>query len=212
MAVPWSPSRLKRALDGRDRAELNTLARYLMPAALAGRAVLLARRPYLAGTCSNKEDDVQEVLVALFRDDARILRKFDPSLQRRPDAADERGLRRFVIGVTVNVLLRVYRGRRVQWEALGDDMAAVEGGAANTREWVQLTRAMDLERALGTLSASDRSLFALIYVEQAEQAECCARLEIEINAFQARKSRLLRRLRRVHESCGLADARGRAHG
>ncbi len=212
MAAIWSPGRLKRVLDGRDRAELNELARYLMPAALAGRAVLLARRPYLAGSSSNKEDDVQEVLVALFRDGGRILRKFDPSLQRRPDPADERGLRRFVIGVTVNVLLRVYRRRRVQWEALGDDMALVEGDAANTREWTNLTRVMDLERALETLSASDRSLFALIYIEQAEQAECCTRLGIQINTFQARKSRLLRRLRRLHEDSEAADALRRAHG
>jgi len=200
---------LKRALDGRARAELNELARYLIPAAVAGRAALLARRPYLRAQGRSKDDDVQEVLVVLFRDDGRILRKFDPDLQRHADGTDERGLRRFVVGVALNVLLRSYQKRRVRWESIEDDMATLDP-RGQSPEWSRLRRVLDLERAVETLSASDRSLFQMIYVEQAEQAECCVRLGIHDNTFQARKSRLLKRLRRIHDE-GVGAAR-RAHG
>jgi len=209
MFTPWSPARLRRVLDGRDRGELNELARYLIPAAITGRTILLARRPYLRRRGSNKEDDVQEVLVALFRDDGRILRKFDPERQRA-DGDDERGLRRFVIGVALNVLLRSYERRRVRWEELKEDMARIDGDATAPGEWLRLTRIMDLERAVRSLSESDRSLFSMIYVEQEEQAVCCARLGIAENTFQARKSRLIKRLRRL-QSEGDAGG-GRADG
>jgi len=209
MSAPWSPARLRRVLDGRDRGELNELARYLIPAAITGRTILLARRPYLQRRGANKEDDVQEVLVALFRDDGRILRKFDPQRQRA-DGDDERGLRRFVIGVALNVLLRSYERRRVRWEELKEDMARIDGDATAPGEWLLLTRIIDLERAVESLSESDRSLFSMIYVEQEEQAACCARLGIAENAFQARKSRLVKRLRRLQSE---DDAGGRrAHG
>lgn len=209
MSASWSPERLRRVLDGRDRAELNELARYLIPAAITGRAILLARRPYLLRRGASKEDDVQEVLVALFRGDGRILRKFDPTRQQA-GGDDERGLRRFVIGVALNVLLRSYERRRVRWEELKEDMARIDGDTTAPGEWLRLTQIIDLERAVEALSESDRSLFSMIYVEQEEQAACCARLGIAENTFQARKSRLVKRLRRLHSE---GDAGGRrAHG
>ncbi len=209
MSAPWSPARLRQVLDGRDRAELNQLARYLIPAAITGRTILLARRPYFRRRGANKEDDVQEVLVALFREDGRILRKFDPTRQRE-GGGDERGLRRFVIGVALNVLLRSYERRRVRWEELKEDMARIDGEGANTGEWRRLARVIDLERAVEALSESDRSLFSMIYVEQEEQAACCARLGIAVNTFQARKSRLVKRLRRLQDDG--ENGGERAHG
>ncbi len=99
----WTAARLRQVLDAHDRAGLNALARDLMPTVLAGRAVLLAKRPYFQAGQPSKEDDVQEVLVALFRDDARLLRKFDPAAARAGgDGADDEdaALRRFIIGVS----------------------------------------------------------------------------------------------------------------
>ena len=117
----------------------------------------------------------------------------------------------FVVGVALNVLARSYQRRRLRWEALEVDMVATLGAdGSSLREWTRFTRALDLERAVERLSASDRSLFHMIYVEQAEQAECCARLGIHDNTFQARKSRLLKRLRRLHDES--ADDVKRAHG
>jgi DNA-directed RNA polymerase specialized sigma24 family protein len=208
----WSAERLTRALDARARDELNALARDLIPAVVAGRAILLAKRPYLRAHGPNKDDDVQEVLVALFRDDGRILRKFDPTVARRREGDDDAALRRFVIGITWNVLQRSYQKRRVRWEELKEDLVTADPDSALLRGFARFARVIDLERAVDALSASDRALFSMIYVEQREQAECCASLGIAANTFQARKSRLLKRLRGHLEERGPATATGGAHG
>ena len=93
---------------------------------------------------------------------------------------------------------------------LKEDMARIDGEGVNTGEWRRLTRVIDLERAVEALSESDRSLFTMIYIEQEDQAACCARLGIAVNTFQARKSRLVKRLRRLQDD---SESGGRrAHG
>ncbi|MCB9569098.1 MAG: sigma-70 family RNA polymerase sigma factor [Myxococcales bacterium] len=205
----WTADRLSRALTARERGELNELARHLIPAVVVGRAILLSRKPYLQGNAASKEDDVQEVLVGLFRDDARLLRNFDPAMGKGPE---EEALRRFVIGVTWNVLQRAYQKRRVRWEALEDDLAGIDHEPGLLRGLAGFCRVIDLERAVEALSEGDRALFSMIYVEQREQTECCAHLGISENTFQARKSRLLRRLRGLLDDRAEAPAMRRAHG
>jgi len=211
----WTAARLRQVLDAHDRAGLNALARDLMPTVLAGRAVLLAKRPYFQAGQPSKEDDVQEVLVALFRDDARLLRKFDPAAARAGgDGADDEdaALRRFIIGVAWNVLQRAYTKRRLRWEVLREDLLAADADPGLLRGFARLARVMDLERAIDALAPADQALLAMIYVEEKEQAECCAALGVGENAFQARKSRLLKRLRAILASDEAVGVPRRAHG
>lgn len=128
----WTPSKLRKALDSRDPRRLRALIEALVHAIEAGRAILLHREPWLKGSADLKEDDVQDTLVYLLKDDARILRKYGEKPVNPPlgasageaEEAEEEGeeegehsalpmcpgvctggaFKRFVIGVTMRFL------------------------------------------------------------------------------------------------------------
>lgn len=194
----WTPEELARVLDGRDRQGLHALVEHVTPAVIAGRALLLARRPYLRARNPSREDDVQEVLVALFKDNARVLRNFDPARQTHAaGTAANDALRRFVVGVAWNVLQRAYHRRWTRWEQLQHDLEAADDPRAQNN-LARLLRVVDLERAVDRLSPEERDLFIMVYVEELSTAECCRRLRLtEENTLHARTSRLRKALRQL---------------
>lgn len=186
-------------LDTRDRARLRELVEYLVASATAGRARLLVEKPWLRQANRSKEDDVQEVLTALFNDrpppDARVLRRFGsyPGFVMQKSA-----LGHFVMGVTRNVLQRAYRKYRIGWEELTEDLAMLDLSAHRPPHLAGLpTWLVDLKGAVERLLPEQHELFNLIYGEHLDCPEVCARLGITPDVFHARKSRLLKRLRRL---------------
>lgn len=191
----WTPDQVRLVLDRRDRVGLNRLAMDLTGFATAGRRALRKVRPWLSPvmTDASELDDVHDVVAALFADSARLLRKFGdfPDFRWTPDA-----LRKYVIGVTFNILLRKHQRRVINWEELREDLT-VPGEPA--LDFVRLAQALDLERALAALKPELRRLFAMIYVRKLAPASICGLEGIALNAFEARKSRLLKRLRALLE-------------
>lgn len=191
----WTPDEVRRVLDRRDRAELNRLARDLTDFATKGRRVLRRARPWLSAVIADASelDDLHDVVEALFADSARLLRRFGdiPDFRGTPDA-----LLKYVIGITFNVLLRKHQKRVINWEELREDLT-VPGEPA--LDFVRLAQALDLERALAALKPELRRLFAMIYVRRLAPATICDLEGIALNAFEARKSRLLKRLRALLE-------------
>jgi len=192
-AMPhWTPEKVRETLDGRDSASLRQLADELTISVTAGRAVLLANKPWLRACSRDKEDDVQDGLMALFAKGAAILTKFGAHPSFRPG---EGALRRYVIGVTFFVLQRKYQKHRTNWEELREDLAIADDKQETCNSFARLVRVIDLEQAVSKSSPVDQALFRLIYVEQREPTSICAELEISEGAYYARKSRLLQRLR-----------------
>jgi RNA polymerase sigma factor (sigma-70 family) len=187
----WTPDRIREILDARRSAGLRQLGELLTDAVTAGRGVLLARKPWLRLRSGDKEDDVQDGLVALFAKDAAILRKFGEHESFQPS---EDALRRYVIGVTIFVLQRKYQRRKILWEELREDLARAEVDERRG-ELATLVRVLDLEEAVKSLSVRDQQLFRMLYVEQLDAPEVARRLGIKENACYVRKTRLLQRLR-----------------
>lgn len=186
----WTRERLLRALSGRDPAETRALVRDLEQPILVARALLFRNKPWLAVRVDRtKEDDLQAAYEYLFRDGARVLRKFGEAV----DFVHKEGaLQRFVIGVTLRSLQKLCRRRVLAWELLETDMASAEHDAGPRLGLLE--RILDFERAVDSLANSDRELLEHIYVTHQSQDEICQKLAISSPAFQQRKSRLLKRL------------------
>ncbi|HEV7508904.1 MAG TPA: sigma-70 family RNA polymerase sigma factor [Thermoanaerobaculia bacterium] len=187
----------RRALAG-DQAALTKLVALLTPVIQARVArTLLARRSSLAGGRSVREeveDLSQDVWVALFDRDARVLRSWQP----------ERGLSlaNFVgLVAKCQVLSFLRSGRRNPWkeEPFADDefdAPAPERGPeeiAASREQLALL----LDRLNESLSPLGWQLFDLIYIQELSQAEVEAASGLSADAVYAWRSRLPRRARKL---------------
>lgn len=181
----WTPEEIREALQRGDRVRLRALALDLSRAAEAGRVNFLYRRPALRRVAQrSRDEDVQDTMLALFDRGARVLLRFGdhPGFLPAPGA-----LRRFVIGVTWNVLQRRYQDRRLRWEQLEDDLRSTE-------EYTRMHQSMDLQTACRRLSSRDQELFDLLYIVQLEPDEICRLRGIQRNALDAQRSRLLKRI------------------
>lgn len=183
----WVPDKVRRALDDRDRAALQELSKCLITAIQVGRYALWKREVWFRAVTLGEEDDVQDVLAALYNNQGRILRRFgeSPNYRSSPDA-----LKRYVTGVTIFTLRRKYQKRLPPQEEFLDDAAADDA-------WPGGGRSLDLHAAIKALSADDQALFKMICIEQLDTTEICQRLGIRADAYYARRSRLTRRLREL---------------
>ncbi|MFY0537829.1 hypothetical protein [Nannocystis pusilla] len=144
----WTPEELRAVLRSGDRVKLKKLAAYLAEAAKVGHVNFLYGKPHLGrGAQRTRDDDVQDTLVTLFKDDARLLLKFGD----RPDFRPSPGaLKRFVIGITWNVLQKRYQDRGRWWEQLEHDLRSID-------EYPRLHQFLDLDKARSALSPKTRS-------------------------------------------------------
>jgi len=186
-------SLIRRALEG-DQTALTSLVAELTPVIQARVArTLLARRDLLAGRRDVRqevEDLSQEVFLALFARDARVLRSWE--------AARGLSLLNFVGLVAERTVLSILRsGRRNPWkeelsvEDLEVDAEAPDSGPeeiAAGRE--QLTLLLD--RLRESLSPLGWHLFDLLFIQELSQADVQAASGLSADAVYAWRSRLRR--------------------
>lgn len=189
---------LRRALAG-NRTALNRIVAVLTPVIQARVArTLLARRWRLAGGCTVRqdvEDLTQDVFLALFARDARVLRSWQP----------ERGLslESFVGLVAERLVLSFLRSpRRNPWKEdpsfFEDDLdvQAPESGpeeVAANREHLALL----LDRLRDELSPLGWWLFVLLFVKELSVLEVQAATGLSADAVYQWRSRLRGRVRKL---------------
>ena len=192
--TPEDTARLmRRALDG-DQTALASLVAVLTPVIQARVArTLLARRSFLAGGRSVRqevEDLTQEVWVALFTRDARVLRSWD----------SERGLSlpNFVGLVAERQVLSFLRsGRRNPWKeeaSFTDEELETEAPDSGPEEIVAGREHLAhlLDRLREELSPLGWQLFDLLFVQELSQSEVEAASGLSADAVYAWRSRLRR--------------------
>jgi RNA polymerase sigma-70 factor, ECF subfamily len=191
-------SLIRRALDG-DPAAQNELVAMLTPVIQARVArTLLARRSLLAGGRDLRqevEDLSQDVFLALFDRDGRVLRSWQP----------ERGLSlpNFVGLVAERQVLSFLRsGRRNPWKeepSFTDDEIDIEAPDRNPEEIVASREllALLLDRLREEVSPLGWQLFDLLFVQELSQAEVQAASGLSADAVYAWRSRLRRVARRL---------------
>jgi RNA polymerase sigma factor (sigma-70 family) len=188
----------RRALDG-DPIALTSLVALLTPVIQARVArTLLARRSFLAGGRSVRqevEDLSQDVFLALFARDARVLRSWEA----------ERGLSlpNFVGLVAERQVLSFLRsGRRNPWKeepSFTDDALDVEAPDSGPEEIVASREHLSLllDRLRESLSPLGWQLFDLLFVQELSQAEVQAASGLSADAVYAWRSRLRRVAQRM---------------
>jgi len=101
---------------------------------------------------------------------------------------------------TLDALRAEGRASRLRGDAAVDvERLPLEGQDALDRA-IRAERVVRLERALATLSASDRALLGLVFQEEVAPGEVALRLGIEPGAVYTRKNRALERLRKAFEA------------
>jgi RNA polymerase sigma-70 factor (ECF subfamily) len=189
---------LKRALD-RDAAALRDLVDFLGPVVRQRVARALHRRGGAArqGAAQQLDDLVQETFVALFADDARPLRAFDPS----------RGvpLTEFVGMIAEHQVASILRsGRRNPWTEepmAADTMERVTGaGGAPPIESIVATRQI-LDQLMVAIRAEltprGLELFEMLYVESQAVEHVSAKTGMSMDAVYAWRSRLGKLVRQL---------------
>jgi len=189
---------IRRALDG-DQTALTALVALLTPVIQARVArTLLARRSLLAGgrgVRQEVEDLSQDVFLALFDRDARVLRSWEP----------ERGLSlpNFVGLVAERQVLSFLRsGRRNPWKeepSFTDDELDAEAPESGPEEIVASREHLSLllDRLRESLSPLGWRLFDLLFVQELSQAEVQAASGLSADAVYAWRSRLRRAAQRL---------------
>ena len=185
---------LARALEG-DSVAVRALVERLSPVVQSrvARALLRSRargRPIRQEVA----DLTQEVFVALFRDDARKLRAWEPA----------RGLdlRAFVGLVSEREVASILRsGRRSPWTEEPTESQDLDRRrehrdpeqAVAERQHAELV----LERLEAALSPLGRQLFVLLWVEGRSVQAVCDQLELSADAVYAWRSRIRKTARKV---------------
>ncbi len=202
------PDLVARAI-ARDPAAVRELIRAVGPV-IQGRVVKgLSRRrtgAHAGRSVSDEAEDItQEVFLALFDDDARALRAWDPA--RAPLGA-------FVALIADHQVFSIFRsGRRRPWS---DELVAVEDpdamdGAATSPE-AQVSSAEQLDALLDAMRASltpkGFDLFVRLYVQEQSTEAVCADLALTPDAVYAWRSRLAKHVRRVAAELAAGDASG----
>lgn len=147
----------------------------------------------LAGRRHVAEDLFQEVWLKLAR--------------HAPRLADDTDLAAWLFTVARNAHVSHRRWAMLDVSrlvALADEARFDPPGAASPERTVEAARAIDrLERALASLSVSDREILLLVGVEELEQEQAAAILGIRYDAFRQRLSRARARLAKANEEVGI---------
>lgn len=184
-----TPPLLQRALAG-DRRAVRELIAELSPVIQARAGRMLARRPLTRSRDIRQEvlDLTQHVFVDLFRDDARLLRSWDP----------ERGLSlpNFVGMIAEQRVLAVLRNRNKN--PFRDEPTAPEDldvGADSARGPERIAASKEalatvLDALRGRLSDQGLAMFHWLFVEGRSVEEVCALADTSADAVYAWRSRI----------------------
>lgn len=184
---------IERALAG-DAAAGRALVELLLPHVQKRVNAALCRRAS-GGRVVRQEvlDLTQEVFVALFRDDGRALRAWDPNR--------EATLKTFVGRIAERRVASIMRSARASpWTEIPTESAALERTSAKASgpeslvgHRQELAAVLDILRA--ELSPLGYDLFREIVVEQRSVEEVCAAREMSADAVYAWRSRLRKSMR-----------------
>lgn len=188
---------VRRALAG-DPGASDALVAALAPKVQFKVSAALIRRSRSSGIGATRQDVcdlTQEVFLALFENEGRVLRTWDP----------ERGaaLRTFVGLVADRVVGGIMRsGRRSGWKedpTEAPDLERVAGKTAAFEDQVASRQvlAQVLDRLRESLTPRGMWLFRALFVEQRAAAEVAAEAEMTIDALYAWRSRLRRQVRAI---------------
>jgi RNA polymerase sigma factor (sigma-70 family) len=190
-----SPSLIERAL-ARDPVAIRQLVDELSPVIQARVArILVSQRPRARGRDVHQdvEDLVQQVFVALFANDGRVLRQWDPNRGF--------GLLGYVGRVAECDVLSILRSRRqCPWtEEPTPEEALERDGAPSMNPENDFARREILsavvQRLREHLSERGFALFQLLVVEERPIENVCAAMDMSPDAVYAWRSRLARFLR-----------------
>ena len=157
-----------------------------------GRARFLFNRAWLRRSSDrSQQDDVHDVIVRLLDHEARLLIKYG---DYTGFVLTEDSLKKYVIGITWNVMRKIYQKPTAYWKEVREDIASLDEDPGYYRGMARFVHVLDLERAVASLSLGDQELFGFIYVDQLDPTKICSLREISRQAFAAQKSRLLKRL------------------
>lgn len=193
-----TPEELVPRAIARDPTAVRALVAALRPTVHARVARGLARsmrvRSHGRNPAQEVEDLVQEVFLALFDDDARALRAFDPA--RRPLAA-------FVTVIADHQVASILRsGKRRPWRDEHDGGVEPDALATNANEpegVVATTELFDriLERLRAELTPKGLELFEMLIVDDRSVEDVGAATGLSRDALYAWRSRLTKLVRRL---------------
>jgi DNA-directed RNA polymerase specialized sigma24 family protein len=200
------PTLLREALSG-DGPATRRLVSFLLPAVQARVARVLVRQPSRAArdVRQHVEDIAQDVFVALFEQDARVLRMWEPS----------RGLslRSFCALVAERETLTILRsGRRNPWKESATELESLElelehvrpfDLAFATRELLDLVN----QRLQMSLSTRGLELFERLILDEESVDSVCTSTGMSPDAVYAWKSRLGKIARKIASEAAQSDPR-----
>lgn len=149
----------------------------------------------LGGDTDLAQDAVQEAW----------LRLNDPKVKKRIDTSNQKKLKGLLLVTVKNTARNMIRGRREQtlsdegWATLHDPFP----GPEEQTEHITLMKAM--QNALRTLSADDRDVLMLQYVQDFSSAEIAVVLGVSETAVRQRSHRARKRLRKLLQQEGYND-------
>lgn len=192
---------LAAALDG-DKQGLDDLVRALTPSIQAEVARTLVRGGRARGRDGRQEvlDATQEILCALFANDAKVLRAWDPEKGRK--------LVSFVRLVAKRKVISMLRSHtKTPWADDPTERETLEGlarGDGDPHDREQRDALRQLWSGLAPhLGERGLLLFQLLFVEQEEVEVVMERTGMSRDAIYAWRSRLRKQARKIGEEMGL---------
>jgi RNA polymerase sigma-70 factor (ECF subfamily) len=183
---------LVRRAIAREPEAVRTLVSLLRPTIQIRVARALMRRMRKSRNAAQEvEDMVQEVFLALFDDDAKALRAWDPARPLEP----------FVAVIADHEVASIARsGRRRPWRDEHDgtiDVDTFVGSGGGPESIVGTTElyAGILERLRAELTPKGLQLFQALIVEEQSVEDVCAHTGMKRDAVYAWKSRLLKQVK-----------------
>lgn len=195
--APFGPENLERALAG-DRRAQHGLFTALLPHVQKRVNAVLTRWVGPRATRQEVLDLTQDVFVALFEDDCKALRAWDPE----KGAALPTWVGRIAERRVISTLRITKRNPWTETPTESEAMERMHGAEASpfaaVAERQQLVRLLDALRA--ELNETAYAIFIDLYVEQREVTEIAAAHALTPNAIYIWRTRLKKKAREVLES------------
>lgn len=196
-----TPNSIERALTG-DRSSLDHLVVALTPAIQAEVARSLVRSGAVRGRDGRQEvlDATQEIFCALFANDGRALRAWDPEKGRKLVSFVRLIAKRKVISMLRSHTKSPWSDDPTESEKL-DVLSGSDEDALNHEERDAVSTLWSrLEPHLGERGVL---LFQLLFVEEQEVEDVMARTQMSRDAIYAWRSRLRKQARNIGQEMGL---------